>query len=77
MSKSFVFPLSYYFKNKHVRIVTNLKAQSHYDAGGAPVRDPGSTGMNRGSTGMNRAPPETTGMNRGRSGTTGAQPGKY
>ncbi|KAH3828436.1 hypothetical protein DPMN_130398 [Dreissena polymorpha] len=32
----------------------SLKAQSHYYAGGAPVRDLGSTGMNRGSTGMNR-----------------------
>ncbi|KAH3717057.1 hypothetical protein DPMN_059837 [Dreissena polymorpha] len=28
-------------------------SQSHYGAGGAPVRDPGSIGMNRGSTGMN------------------------
>ncbi|KAH3845760.1 hypothetical protein DPMN_088064 [Dreissena polymorpha] len=32
----------------------HVKAQSHYDAGGAPVRDPGSTVMDRGSTGMNR-----------------------
>ncbi|KAH3828100.1 hypothetical protein DPMN_130051 [Dreissena polymorpha] len=31
-----------------------VKAQSHYDAGGAPLRDLGSTGVNRGSTGMNR-----------------------
>ncbi|KAH3793367.1 hypothetical protein DPMN_146875 [Dreissena polymorpha] len=31
-----------------------VNAQSHYDAGGASVRDPGSTGMNRDSTGMNR-----------------------
>ncbi|KAH3690692.1 hypothetical protein DPMN_190674 [Dreissena polymorpha] len=54
-----------------------LKAKSHCDAGGAPVRDPGSTGMNWGSTGMNRSPPGTTGMNRGRPGTTGAPPGEY
>ncbi|KAH3895116.1 hypothetical protein DPMN_019276 [Dreissena polymorpha] len=45
--------------------VYGLKAHSHYDAGGAPVRDPGSTGMNRGSTGMNRG---STGMNRGSTG---------
>ncbi|KAH3814804.1 hypothetical protein DPMN_143317 [Dreissena polymorpha] len=51
-----------------------FKAQSHYDAGGAPVRDPASTGMNRGSTGMNRG---STGMNQGRPGTIGAPPGKY
>ncbi|KAH3793220.1 hypothetical protein DPMN_146726 [Dreissena polymorpha] len=31
-----------------------LKVQSHYDAGGAPVRDPASTGMNKGSTRMNQ-----------------------
>ncbi|KAH3712372.1 hypothetical protein DPMN_072072 [Dreissena polymorpha] len=42
-----------------------VKAQSHYDAGGAPVRDQASTGMNRGPTGMNRC---STGMNRGRPG---------
>ncbi|KAH3786520.1 hypothetical protein DPMN_164627 [Dreissena polymorpha] len=51
-----------------------VKAQSQYDAGGAPVRDPGSTGMNRGSTRMNRGKPglhwdsikifNTSGMNR-------------
>ncbi|KAH3864682.1 hypothetical protein DPMN_027707 [Dreissena polymorpha] len=34
-----------------------VKAQSHYDAGGAPVRDQASTGMNRCSTGMNRGRP--------------------
>ncbi|KAH3784370.1 hypothetical protein DPMN_162324 [Dreissena polymorpha] len=50
-------------------------AKSHYDAGGAPVRDPGSTGMNRGSTGMNqgstgddRNEPGTNGNNRGSTG---------
>ncbi|KAH3801378.1 hypothetical protein DPMN_155027 [Dreissena polymorpha] len=31
-----------------------VKAQSHYDAGGAPVRDQASTGMNRCSNRMNR-----------------------
>ncbi|KAH3716934.1 hypothetical protein DPMN_059668 [Dreissena polymorpha] len=31
-----------------------VKAQSHSDAGGAPVRDQASTGMNRGPIGMNR-----------------------
>ncbi|KAH3848014.1 hypothetical protein DPMN_090351 [Dreissena polymorpha] len=31
-----------------------VKAQSHFDVGGAPVRDPESTGMNQGSTGMSR-----------------------
>ncbi|KAH3864884.1 hypothetical protein DPMN_027915 [Dreissena polymorpha] len=31
-----------------------VKAQSHYDAGGAPVRDPGSTGALPGTTAMNR-----------------------
>ncbi|KAH3883895.1 hypothetical protein DPMN_007863 [Dreissena polymorpha] len=51
-----------------------VKAQSHYDEGGAPVRDQASTGMNRGFTGMNRC---STGMNCGRPGTTGAPPGKY
>ncbi|KAH3854361.1 hypothetical protein DPMN_096902 [Dreissena polymorpha] len=44
-----------------------VKAQSQYDAGGAPVRDQASTGMNWGPTGMNRGLP----------GTTGAPPGKY
>ncbi|KAH3741644.1 hypothetical protein DPMN_048369 [Dreissena polymorpha] len=34
-----------------------IKAQSHYDAGGVPVRDQASTGMNRCSTGMNRERP--------------------
>ncbi|KAH3772755.1 hypothetical protein DPMN_174101 [Dreissena polymorpha] len=58
-----------------------VKAQSHYDSGGAPVRDQASTGMNRGPTGMNRGPTGmnrcSTGMNRGRPGTTGSPPGKY
>ncbi|KAH3814515.1 hypothetical protein DPMN_143017 [Dreissena polymorpha] len=36
------------------QFIQTVKAQSHYDAGGAPVRDPASTGMNRGSTRMNR-----------------------
>ncbi|KAH3800775.1 hypothetical protein DPMN_154417 [Dreissena polymorpha] len=47
--------------------------RSHYDAGGAPVRDQASTGMNRGPTGTNRC---STGMNRGQPGTNGALPGK-
>ncbi|KAH3695021.1 hypothetical protein DPMN_082469 [Dreissena polymorpha] len=51
-----------------------VKAQSHYDAGGAPVHDQASTGMNRGPTGMNRC---STGINRGRPGTSGTPPGKY
>ncbi|KAH3707920.1 hypothetical protein DPMN_067340 [Dreissena polymorpha] len=51
-----------------------VKAQSQYDAGGSPVRDQASTGMNRGPTGMNRC---STKMTRGRPGTTGASPGKY
>ncbi|KAH3780003.1 hypothetical protein DPMN_157812 [Dreissena polymorpha] len=52
-------------------------AQSHYDAGGAPVRDPEYTGMNRGSTGMNRG---STRDDRDEPGTiwaTGAPTGKY
>ncbi|KAH3840717.1 hypothetical protein DPMN_114173 [Dreissena polymorpha] len=51
-----------------------VKAQSHYDAGGAPMRDPGSTGMNRGSTGINRG---STGDDRDEPGKTEAPPGKY
>ncbi|KAH3795741.1 hypothetical protein DPMN_114916 [Dreissena polymorpha] len=51
-----------------------VKVRSHYDAGGAPVRDQASTGMNGGHTGMNRC---STGMNRRRPGTTGAPPVKY
>ncbi|KAH3837189.1 hypothetical protein DPMN_110569 [Dreissena polymorpha] len=49
------------------------KAQSHYDAGGAPLRDTGSTGMNRGSTGMNRG---SIRDDRDEPGKTGAPPGK-
>ncbi|KAH3897672.1 hypothetical protein DPMN_021865 [Dreissena polymorpha] len=37
-----------------------VKAQFHYDAGGAPVRDQASTGMNRCSTGMNCERPGLT-----------------
>ncbi|KAH3856062.1 hypothetical protein DPMN_098642 [Dreissena polymorpha] len=51
-----------------------VKAQSHYDAGGAPLRDPGSTGMNRGSTGMNRG---SIGDARDEPGKIGAPPRKY
>ncbi|KAH3818572.1 hypothetical protein DPMN_120293 [Dreissena polymorpha] len=51
-----------------------VKAQSHYDAGGAPLRDPGSTGLNRGSTGMNRG---SLGDDRDEPGKTGAPPEKY
>ncbi|KAH3791573.1 hypothetical protein DPMN_145062 [Dreissena polymorpha] len=40
----------------------------------APLRDPGSTGMNRGSTGMNRV---SIGDDRDEPGKTGAPPGKY
>ncbi len=50
--------------------VSKLKAQSYYDAGGVPMRDLGSTGMNRGSAGDDRDEPGTTGNNRG-------SPGKY
>ncbi|KAH3838671.1 hypothetical protein DPMN_112081, partial [Dreissena polymorpha] len=50
----------------------SFETESHYDAGGAPVRDQASTGMNRGPTGMNRC---STGINRGRPGTTGAPTG--
>ncbi|KAH3888682.1 hypothetical protein DPMN_012722 [Dreissena polymorpha] len=61
--------------------------RSHYDAGGAPVRDPGSTGMNRGSIGDDRDEPRIqglhresikmfniSGMNRESPGKTGAAP---
>ncbi|KAH3856059.1 hypothetical protein DPMN_098639 [Dreissena polymorpha] len=34
-----------------------VKAQSHYDAGGAPLRDPGSTGNNRDGTGTTGTAP--------------------
>ncbi|KAH3843660.1 hypothetical protein DPMN_117186 [Dreissena polymorpha] len=44
-----------------------VKAQSHYDAGGDPERDPGSTGMNRGFVGDDQDEPANT----------GAPPGKY
>ncbi|KAH3751518.1 hypothetical protein DPMN_186079 [Dreissena polymorpha] len=46
---------------KFTSCYNTVKAQSHYDAGGAPVRDQASTGLNRGPTGMNRC---STGMNR-------------
>ncbi|KAH3752148.1 hypothetical protein DPMN_186760 [Dreissena polymorpha] len=42
-----------------------VKAQSHYDAGRTPVRDPESTGMNQNSTGINRG---STGDDRGKPG---------
>ncbi|KAH3865291.1 hypothetical protein DPMN_028330 [Dreissena polymorpha] len=45
--------------------IYGLKAHSLFDAGGAPVRDPGSTGMNRGSTGINRGRQGCTGDNWG------------
>ncbi|KAH3825308.1 hypothetical protein DPMN_127182 [Dreissena polymorpha] len=49
-----------------------VKAQFYYDAGGAPVRDPGSTRMNRGSTRMNRGSTgddrDEPGKNRGSTG---------
>ncbi|KAH3854025.1 hypothetical protein DPMN_096564 [Dreissena polymorpha] len=51
-----------------------VKTQSHYDSGGAPVRDPGSTGMNRDSTRMIRG---STGDDRDEPGKTGAPQGKY
>ncbi|KAH3690329.1 hypothetical protein DPMN_193526 [Dreissena polymorpha] len=51
-----------------------VKAQSHYDAGGVPLREPGSTGVNRGSTGRNRG---YIGDDRDEPGKTGAPPGKY
>ncbi|KAH3725000.1 hypothetical protein DPMN_050828 [Dreissena polymorpha] len=46
----------------------------HYDAGGAPVRYPGSTGMNRDSTGMNRG---SIGDDRDEPGKTGAPRGNH
>ncbi|KAH3689090.1 hypothetical protein DPMN_058253 [Dreissena polymorpha] len=51
-----------------------VKAQSHSDAGGAPLREPGSTGVNRGSTGRNRG---YIGDDRDEPGKTGAPSGKY
>ncbi|KAH3825592.1 hypothetical protein DPMN_127472 [Dreissena polymorpha] len=54
--------------------VSKLKAQSHYDAGRAPVRDPRSTGINRGSTGMNRG---SAGDDRGFAGDDREQPGLH
>ncbi|KAH3697249.1 hypothetical protein DPMN_084741 [Dreissena polymorpha] len=51
-----------------------VKAQSHYDAGVAPVHEPGSSGMKRGSTDMNRG---STVDDRHERGTAGAPPGKY
>ncbi|KAH3827342.1 hypothetical protein DPMN_129275 [Dreissena polymorpha] len=48
-----------------------LYNDSHYDAGGAPGRDPGSTGMNRGRPGKTGAPP---GNQREGPVTTGAAP---
>ncbi|KAH3792417.1 hypothetical protein DPMN_145913 [Dreissena polymorpha] len=47
---------------------------SQYDADGDPLRDPGSTGMNRGSTGMNGG---SIGYDRDEPGKTVAPPGKY
>ncbi|KAH3803516.1 hypothetical protein DPMN_000408 [Dreissena polymorpha] len=50
-----------------------VKAQSHYDAGGAPVRDQASTGLNRGpyrdEPVLHRDEPWTTGDNRGSTGS--------
>ena len=51
-----------------------VKVRSHYDAGGAPVRDPGSTGMIRGSNGMEWG---FNGYDRDEPGKTGAPRGKY
>ncbi|KAH3791649.1 hypothetical protein DPMN_145138 [Dreissena polymorpha] len=51
-----------------------VKAKSHFDAGGVPLSDPGSTGMNRGSTGINQG---SIGDDRDEQGNTGAPPGKY
>ncbi|KAH3841892.1 hypothetical protein DPMN_115374 [Dreissena polymorpha] len=56
------------------RFFIRVKAQSHYDAGGAPLRDPGSTGMNRGSSLMNRG---SIGDDRDEPGKHWAPPGKY
>ncbi|KAH3694248.1 hypothetical protein DPMN_081688 [Dreissena polymorpha] len=51
------------------------ESDSHYNAVGAPVRDPGSTRMNRGSTGMNRGSTgddrDEIGMTRDNRGSTG------
>ncbi|KAH3712142.1 hypothetical protein DPMN_071821 [Dreissena polymorpha] len=54
--------------------LVKVKAQSHYDAGGAPLSKPGSTGMNRVSSGMNRG---SIGDDRDEPGKTGDPPGKY
>ncbi|KAH3701010.1 hypothetical protein DPMN_075993 [Dreissena polymorpha] len=51
-----------------------VKAQSHYDAGGVPLRNTESTGMNRVFTGMTRG---SIGDERDEPGKTGAPPGKY
>ncbi|KAH3843153.1 hypothetical protein DPMN_116662 [Dreissena polymorpha] len=51
-----------------------VTAQSHYDAGGAPVRDPASSGINPDSTVMNRG---SIWDDRDEPGKTGAPPGKY
>ncbi|KAH3774229.1 hypothetical protein DPMN_175604 [Dreissena polymorpha] len=60
---------------KSLPLFTSSRLSSHYDAGGAPVRDPGSTGKNQGSTRMTRGStrddrdePGTTGNNRGSTG---------
>ncbi|KAH3817052.1 hypothetical protein DPMN_118580 [Dreissena polymorpha] len=58
---------AYITAGKFTSCYNAAKAKSHYDAGGAPVRDQESTWMNRGPTGMNRC---STGMNCG-------QPGLY
>ncbi|KAH3784058.1 hypothetical protein DPMN_162009 [Dreissena polymorpha] len=55
-------------------VFIRVKAQSHYDAGGAPMRDTGSTGMNRGFTGINLG---STGDDQDEPGKTEASPGKY
>ncbi|KAH3752905.1 hypothetical protein DPMN_187531 [Dreissena polymorpha] len=44
---------SYMTAGKFTSCYNAVKAKSHYDAGGAPVRDQASTWMNRGPTGMN------------------------
>ncbi|KAH3803333.1 hypothetical protein DPMN_131591 [Dreissena polymorpha] len=55
----------YTMAGKFTSCYNAVKAQSHYDAGRALVRDQASTGMNRGPTGMIWC---STGMNRGRPG---------
>ena len=63
---------AYMTAGKFTSCYNAVKAQSHYDAGGAPVRDQASTGLNRGpyrdEPVLHRDEPWTTGDNRGSTG---------